>query len=149
MGKGRRKAKIKVVFDTNIWVSLLLDKQLARSLLPSLNNGQVVIFMSHQILTELARVLTYPKINEILQKSNVDPRVALGSIVKKVTLVSISEGTVNYVMSDPSDNRILECAQYSKAKYVVTGDRHLLELKYLNRIKIIRAREFANMLNRP
>ena len=48
-------------------------------------------------------------------------------------LVAVSELVrptikVEQIKVDPPDNRILECALESKAAFIVTGDRHLLEL---------------------
>jgi predicted nucleic acid-binding protein len=31
--------------------------------------------------------------------------------------------------ADPTDNRVLECAVAGNAAYIVTGDKHLLDIK--------------------
>ena len=38
---------------------------------------------------------------------------------------------------EPDDNKILECALCGKADYIVSGDRHLLELEEYKGIKIL------------
>jgi predicted nucleic acid-binding protein len=38
---------------------------------------------------------------------------------------------------DPADNRYLECAIEGEAPYIVTGDKHLLELKEYEGIVIL------------
>ena len=148
MGK-KRRARIKVVLDTNIWISLILNKLVAESLGPLIRKNQnqhLAIYLSYQMLTDLARVLTIPKIAEILERANVDPRVALADVAKMVSLRAVREGTLDVITSDVSDNRILECAVHSKADYVVTGDLHLLELEDFRDIKCITVREFINAM---
>jgi predicted nucleic acid-binding protein len=44
---------------------------------------------------------------------------------------------LDVIKSNPDDNKILECAVACGASYIVSGDRHLLELKEYGKIKII------------
>lgn len=56
-------------------------------------------------------------------------------------LVSISN-TLKVVSQDPDDDMVLECAIVGFAKYIVTGDRHLLSLGNYRNIQIVKARDF-------
>lgn len=144
----KRKTKVKVVFDTSVWISVIIGKQVAETLRPVISDEKhFQIFMSNQMLSEFARVLTYPKIQEILGKANVEPRIALGAVIKRVSLQSVREGTIDVLNIDPSDNRILECAIHSRASYIVSGDPHLLGLKQFSGIKITTAKNFLNKLH--
>ena len=49
-------------------------------------------------------------------------------------------------MDDPDDDKILECAVTGAATYVVSGDRHLLNMKEYQGIAIIRAHEFLALV---
>ncbi len=49
------------------------------------------------------------------------------------------------VLKDIPDNRILEYALEAGADLVVTGDRHLLQLKKIQGIPIIRLADFLRM----
>jgi predicted nucleic acid-binding protein len=51
------------------------------------------------------------------------------------------------VSDDPDDNRVLECAVAGRADYIVSGDRHLLNLKQHAGIAILTAREFLDGLD--
>jgi predicted nucleic acid-binding protein len=46
------------------------------------------------------------------------------------------------VKDDPSDNRILECAQAAEVDFLVSGDEHLLALGRLGRTRIVSASDF-------
>ena len=54
--------------------------------------------------------------------------------------------TLDAVPRDPDDNAVLESALEGNAKYVVTGDLDLLELKNFRGIEIVRASEFLNIV---
>lgn len=49
------------------------------------------------------------------------------------------------VLSDDPDNRSLECALDANAEFVVTGDRHLLNLTMYKHIEIIKLSAFLGM----
>ncbi len=50
--------------------------------------------------------------------------------------------TLSVVTEDPTDNRILECAQAAGSEYLVTRDRHLLKLNSFGPTKIVLAADF-------
>jgi predicted nucleic acid-binding protein len=45
---------------------------------------------------------------------------------------------VNSTSSEPSDDIVLDTAYSGKARYIVTGDKHLLALKKFKGIQIVR-----------
>jgi uncharacterized protein len=45
------------------------------------------------------------------------------------------------VVSDPPDNRILECAQAAGSEFTITGDQHLLRLGKLGGVWIVKPSE--------
>ncbi len=146
MGEERPKEKVNVVFDANIWVSIILKKILASELEALIKEKTLIeAFLSREMLSELARLLTYPRITSILAKSNIDPMIALASTVELVTIEDVSE-RIKVITSDPADNSVLECAVTVGAKYIVTGDPHLLELGEFRGIKIIKARDFIKIM---
>ena len=49
---------------------------------------------------------------------------------------------------DPKDNIIIETAYDGNADIIVSGDRHLLELKTFKRIKIMTVEGMLGLLNR-
>jgi hypothetical protein len=53
---------------------------------------------------------------------------------------------IKEVNDDASDNKFLEAAITGKAILIVSGDKHLLELKSFRDIPIITAREFIEIL---
>jgi predicted nucleic acid-binding protein len=50
------------------------------------------------------------------------------------------------VSDDESDNRYLECAETGVAQYIVTGDKHLLELGSYQGVLIVTPAMFVALL---
>ena len=52
--------KVKVVFDTNVWVSILMEKRLRDEF--SQAKQELTVYVSKDIIFEVSKVLLYPKI---------------------------------------------------------------------------------------
>jgi len=53
---------------------------------------------------------------------------------------------IKVVKSDPSDDIILATALAGQASYIVSGDKHLLDLGVYRGIKVVTAIEFVKIL---
>jgi putative PIN family toxin of toxin-antitoxin system len=53
---------------------------------------------------------------------------------------------IRAIPEDPDDDRILECAVAAGARYIITGDRHLLKLIRYEDIEIVNADQFLDLL---
>lgn len=69
----------------------------------------------------------------------------INRVYRKADFVAPEE-KILVVLADPSDNKFLEAAIAGKTDYIVSGDKHLLELKKFQSIPIITAREFLDVL---
>ena len=125
-----------VTFDTNVLLSATLwDGSVAQKLLFDLIRQNVEIYTTTEILSEYQEVLkrdfdfSDEEVAEILEK-----------VLAFVTLVNPTK-RVKVVKEDPDDNMIIECALESNSRYVITYDKHLLNLKEYQGIRIIRPEE--------
>ena len=137
--------KVKVVFDTNVWLSIFIKKILTDEY--SQTKQQLTVYVSKDILTEISKVLLYPKIAEILSKTNVSEKEVLRAIEANSTIVN-PKLKLHIIEEDAEDNKILECAQASNADIIVSGDKHLLKLGKFRKTKIQTPREFFDNINR-
>ncbi len=122
-----------VTFDTNVLLSATLwDGSVAQKLLFALINQNIKIYSSLTILDEYQKVLkrdfdfSNEEISELTEKV-----MAFVILVEPAIKVAV-------VQEDPDDNAIIECAITSSSKYIITYDRHLLNLKEYKNISIIR-----------
>lgn len=139
--------KTKVVLDTNIWISIFFNKILGDEFEELFRSEKIEIFISEKILKEIARVLEYPKIKSILEKSGIILREVLEEILR-ISKVVNPKKKLEIVRDAPEDNKFLECAFESEAEYVISGDRHLLKLKKFGNVKIISARELIKKIKK-
>lgn len=105
------------------------------------------LILSSDILEELEDVLSRP---HVFNKYNLsiediqDYLADLDSCAVIVDELELEEAEV--VKDDPSDDIVLATAIAGQADYIVSGDKHLLDLGEYKGIKIITAAEFAEVL---
>ena len=127
---------MKVVFDTNVFVSALTfrggrGEQALRRIL----EGRDALVLSKPILDELLRILATKFSREREELARVAVYVAeLAQMVDPPDRFD--------VLSDEPDNRILECAIAGGVDVIVTGDRAVLELGDFRGVKIVSLREY-------
>ena len=130
-----------VTFDTNVYVSgFTRPEGPAAQALANIVAGRDTLFTSREIVNELIRVLR--------DKFNWDD-TGLEAVRDWMTRyprpVSPTE-TLN-ILTDEPDNRILECALAVDSDVIVTGDRAMLELGSIGRIRIIRLATYLDVDN--
>jgi putative PIN family toxin of toxin-antitoxin system len=131
--------KIKVVFDTNIWVSIFMEEVLYDDF--SQVKKDLIVYVSEDIILELTRVLLYPKIAKILEKNGIRGKDVLRVIVE-ASKIAKPKVQLHIIDADEEDNKILECALAAIADVIITGDKHLLKLGKFKKTKILAPREF-------
>lgn len=122
---------MKVVLDTNIYISAAILGRVCEDVLETCKFGNIDVFISNDIIDELKDKLT----NKFLWKDN-QISAFLENILEFCIIVEINEN-VNFMENDPDDNRILECAVSAACDFIVSGDNHLVKLNSYKRIKIL------------
>jgi len=131
---------VKVVLDTNTIVSGIGWGGPPRRVLVALREGQHQLVISPDLLAELTRVLSYPKLRPLAAHPLL--RVVLEWLHQPEHIV-IPRKRLSVVRSDPQDNRVLEAAVAGMADSIVSGDRDLLAIRKFQEISIVTARRFA------
>ncbi len=137
--------KVKVVFDTNVWLSIFIKKILSDEF--SQVKQELTIYVSKDIILEISKVLLYLKIAEILRKAHVNEREILQAIEANSIIVK-PKFKLQVIEEDVEDNKILECALASGADIIVSGDKHLLKLGRFKKTRILTPREFFDNIKR-
>lgn len=133
---------IKVIIDTNLWISFLIGKQLAN--LKNLIIEQTIIpVISQQILEEIALVTQRPKLQKYFNQEKVEE---LLKFLKIISLCREIQSKVT-ICRDAKDNYLLALAQDSQANFLVTGDEDLLIIKQFNQTQIVTYQEFVLKIN--
>lgn len=131
------RAVTRVVLDTNILVSSFWGGLPGKVIQAWLDN-RYPLLVSPAILSEYQRILTR------LLPESLFAQQLLHSIYLEG--ISVQPAKTLNIIRDLSDNRFLECALAGHADCIVSGDRHLLDLKSFRRIPILTARTFLEKL---
>ncbi len=134
---------MRIVIDTNVWVSGLLWRGIPWRLLCLAEKGQVELCTVPSMLVELAEVLSYERLQPRLEQLGLTPSklVAYAMNLASIFEVQVTEG-IPIVVADPDDDIFLRCAVVADAAYVVSGDHHLLALGEYAGIPILTIRDF-------
>ncbi|MCZ7400335.1 MAG: putative toxin-antitoxin system toxin component, PIN family [Candidatus Methanoperedens sp.] len=133
---------IRLVIDTNVFVSALISTRSIPALLLDEAGKSYSLFISKEILGEVEDVISRKKFGFTKQKIS----LAIEAILSFSEIIN-PEIKVNIIKSDPEDNKILECAIACNAQYIVSGDSHLLDLREHGSIKIINPKTALELLN--
>ena len=127
---------MKVVFDTNIFVSaLVIPGGQAERALHHVVKGRDELLVSRAIISELVDVLGRKFARDAEELS----RVAL-FVADLATLIEPFKPVM--VLTDERDNNVLACALAGKADLVVTGDRQMLDVKEHEGTRIVTLRDY-------
>jgi len=129
--------KTKVVVDTNVIVSAFGWHGIPEQIIKLIITGKIQNFITMEMLTEVARVVSYPKLKfpESLQAEIIETVFYFSQIVEP-------EEKVNIIKDDPKDNKVLECAITAEVDFIITGDHHLLNLNNFKGVKILTPKSF-------
>jgi len=131
--------KPKAVIDTNVFVSGIFFAGPPSRILRAWMDEKIKIAVSEEIIEEYRRVIV--ALSDKLRQVDIDYIFELLLIEAEVVKsYSLKEA----VCKDPDDDKFLACAVASKSGYIISGDRHLLEIgKYLNTV-IVTPRYFID-----
>jgi putative PIN family toxin of toxin-antitoxin system len=138
---------MRAVLDTNVIVSAALirggnEDRVLRAWL----RGAFELVLSSAILEEVARVLTYDKLRRFRWMTEAEVVLLLETLAQEGAVVP---GTSDVRASrDPEDDKFLSAAVEAHARYVVTGDKDLLDLRVHRGVRIVKPAHFLQVIVR-
>jgi putative PIN family toxin of toxin-antitoxin system len=136
-----KNKNIKVIFDTNVWISFLIGKRLSR-IKQYISDGTITIITTDQLLKEIQIVTARYILKKYFPKKSVEELIELlETIAERIEIESI-----HFINRDPKDNFLLDLIDYSKADYLVTGDKDLLEHNPFKTAEILTPKQFEGRL---
>ena len=132
-----RRKKVKVIIDTNLWVSFLISREFEK-LDFLFSSGKICLLFSERLFAEFIGVASREKFRKYFSENDIDElSIKMKNVAKMVQTKSLQTQC-----RDPKDNFLLELAVDGKANYLLTGDKDLLDLKTVNKTKIVKIEEF-------
>ena len=128
----------KVVIDTNVFVSSFFGG-IPRQIIDDWKLGKLNLCLSQRIIEEYLLVLNRLQLDE--------------QIIKELTCL-FAEGyhsffaantpELSIVIDDPDDDKFIECAVALDCKIIISGDKHLKNIKRYVDIDILSPREYID-----
>ena len=132
---------MRLVLDTNIVASGLLWNGTPARLIEAAQADEVELCTSRILLAELARILQRAKFIKIISATGLSIQDLVMGYVELTTLVTPMPISPT-ILRDPADDHVLA----ADADLIVSGDKHLLEIKAYQNIPIITAAAAASGL---
>ena len=132
---------MRVVLDSNILISAINYGGIPRDIYNLGKYKLIDIIISEPILKETSGVLER-KFHYSHEITTLISSELMGS-----SIVVNPTKRIDEIKDDPSDNKFLEAAISGNADYIISGDKHLLNLKKYTSIKIVIPAEFLEIYN--
>ena len=129
--------KTKVIIDTNLWVSFLISRRFEK-LDFLFSSRKICLLFSERSFSEFINVVRREKFRKYFSKDDIDELSIKMKNVAKIVQIN----SVQTQCRDPKDNFLLELAVDGRADYLITGDKDLLELKTVDKTKIVKIEDF-------
>lgn len=131
----------RVVLDTNVLVSAFIHHRGNEwKILDLVRAGVIQLVMSKEILDEFQKVIARGKFG--FGSALI---IEITALVIEIAEIIVPQYRLDIVPDDPSDNKFIECAIDGNVGYVISGDRHLLNIGTYRGVKILKAKDFLDI----
>lgn len=140
---------LRVVVDTNVVVSGLfaIKNSPSSQILQAFRSQKIILVTSSLILEEIGEVISRERIMKLTKMNDQQRQNFMEDFIKRAD-VTAGKHLSHIVARDVKDAMFLACAYEAQADYIVTGDKDLLALQTYEGTKIIRPRDFIDLLDK-
>ena len=136
-------SNLRVVIDTNVFISSFFGG-IPRDIINLWKDGEIVLCLSQSIVEEYI---------EVLNRLGLKDKNALLKLIRLFaegynSVFAASTPELKVVKNDPDDNKFIECAVELESRVIVSGDKHLTDIKKYLEIEIVSPREFMERFGR-
>lgn len=129
---------MKIVVDTNLWVSFLIKGGVTTPLKEIIGNGRTAIVMSQELEEEIMAVVCRPKFRKYFSEASY--QLLLSFLRKRCEYYSPTEPTQH--CRDKKDDFLLGLSLASATDFLLTGDAYLLAMKTIGNCRILTLSSF-------
>jgi len=135
-------SNLRVVIDTNIFISSFFGG-MPREIMDLWKNGEIILCLSQDIVEEYIEVLTRLGLKDQQELSKLTKLFAEGYN----SIFAATTPHLEIVKDDPDDDKFIECAVELESKIIISGDKHLKDIKKYIDVEIMSPREFIDRFN--
>ncbi|MCK5539640.1 MAG: putative toxin-antitoxin system toxin component, PIN family [Deltaproteobacteria bacterium] len=130
---------LKVVIDTNVFISSFFGG-IPREVINLWKSGKITLCLSQEIIEEYIDVLSRLG----LKDKNEMQKLTRLFAESYNSIFTIATPSLKIVEDDPDDNKFIECAVALDSKIIISGDKHLKNIKKYIDIYIMSPKEFVD-----
>jgi len=134
---------LRVVIDTNVFISSFFGG-IPRKIIDLWKDGLLVLCLSQGIVEEYIEVLNRLGLNDKQELLKLTRLFAEGYN----SVFAATTPSIKVVKGDPDDDKFIECAVELESKIIISGDKHLKEIRKYIDIEILSPREFMDRFGR-
>ena len=138
------KKRMRIVVDTNLWISFLMNPSMKQRLSRLLLSDEIDFLFSIELFDELETTAKRRKFRQYFDATHVDDLIRM--LVEIAGIVEVRSSVD--ICRDPKDNFLPALAQDGAADYLITGDHDLLCLKKFGKTSIVILKDFEDLLNK-
>ena len=134
---------MKVIIDTNLWISFLIghQTQLVRRMLTDLRFD---VYVCDRLVEEIRDVASRDKIRKRVTPADVEDLLSI--IHAFCQFATIQSDVPPFAVRDPKDLYLLALAETIDADYIVSGDADLTDIGQYQQTKFFRLADFKAMM---
>ena len=136
-----RKTKLRVIVDTNCWISFLIGRRLSK-LVDLLSNERIQLIICDELLAEIQEVTTRPKFAKYFPTKDIESLIEFLQIIGE----PFEPTQTVKLCRDEADDYLLALAIEAHAHYLVTSDQDLLVLQEVETCRIVYATTFERTI---
>jgi len=134
---------IKVVIDTNVFISSFFWGN-PKKIIDLWKKGEIKLCLSREIVDEYVEVLKRLGLQNESELQELLNTFSEGHNI----IFSATTPSLKIIEQDPDDNMFIECAVALRCSYIISGDKHLKQVKNYMGIKIVNSKEFLIIQHR-
>ena len=132
---------VKVIIDTNLWISFLIGLKASSAVRRILTDGMVSIVMTDILQQEIMAVASRPKFARYFAPEACERLLAF----LRARSEDYPLGDIPARCRDPKDDYLLEFARVADADILVTWDKDRTDLHHFGNCQILTFAEFKQM----
>jgi len=137
---------VRAVVDTNVVASGLLWRGPPNQILKWARDGVLDIMACEETSAEVKRVIQYKRFSQRLSDLDTIPNEVIAYFMNLVTFVPTPQFIPRAIHKDLFDNIFLALASENKARLIISGDKHLLDMKEYKDIPVVTPSEASRLI---
>jgi putative PIN family toxin of toxin-antitoxin system len=134
---------MKIVIDSNIFVSSFFWGGNPRKVFDRVTNGLDELYITDDILNEIISVMSRGKFD--LEKQKIEE---FKNVIEHFSIKLFPNENIENISRDIDDNKILKCGLDGNVEFIITGDNDLLVIEEYRNIKILNPKDYLDIVEK-